>query len=91
MDKVGKFVTRLKNIGIHVELSGNYPWIYMTKVNDIRVTEVFEANHGFTVFFTPFKPGQDFTVTDIRKIFAKIRTILVDGKDTVHNREPTFN
>jgi len=91
MDKVGKFVTRLKSIGINVELAGNYPWIYMTKVNDIRVTEVFEACHGFTVFYTPFKPGQDFTVTDIKKIFDKIRTLLQDGKDAVNNREENYN
>lgn len=73
-DKLDVFVKRLKKIGIDVKLSGNFPWIYLNEICGIRVTEKFEANHGFTVMFLPGRndsPPSEFT--DITEIFKLIR------------------
>lgn len=47
MENLNIFINRLKKIGITVELIGNYPWIYLDKVNSIKVEGKFEGNHGF--------------------------------------------
>jgi hypothetical protein len=65
-------VKRLKRIGVDVELIANYPWVYMTKVNGVPVTEKFMANHGFTAFFAATAERW----SDRRKVFAKIRELL---------------
>ena len=73
-DKLGVFIQRLKKIGIEVKLSGNFPWIYLNEICGKRVTETFQANHGFTVMFLPGRtdsPVSDFT--DIKEIFKLIR------------------
>ena len=73
-DLVSKFVERLKAIGINVELHGNYPWVYLAKVNDILVTERFQANHGFTAFI--LRRDGSFTWSDRRRVFQKVREML---------------
>jgi len=73
-DKLKVFIERLKKLGIEVKLSGNFPWIYINEINGVRVTERFEANHGFTVMFFPGRndsPPSEFT--DITEIFKLIR------------------
>lgn len=73
-NKLDVFVERLKKIGIEVKLSGNFPWVYMQEINGKRVTETFQANHGFTVMFLPGRndsPVSEFT--DIKEIFKLIR------------------
>ncbi len=73
-DKLDVFVKRLKKIGIDVKLSGNFPWIYLNEICGKRVTETFQANHGFTVMFLPGRtdsPVSDFT--DIKEIFNLIK------------------
>ena len=73
-DKLDVFVKRLKKIGIDVKLAGNFPWIYLDKICGIKVTERFQANHGFTVMFLPGRndsPPSNFT--DITEIFKLIR------------------
>jgi len=80
-DKLGVFVERLKKIGIDVKLSGNFPWIYLDEINGVRVTERFEANHGFTVMFLPGRndsPVSEFT--DITEIFKLIRKYCGNGE-----------
>ena len=72
MHIIASFVKRLKRIGVDVELVANYPWVYMTKVNDVLVTEDFMANHGFTAFFVARRERW----SDRRKVFAKIRELL---------------
>ena len=72
-DKLTTFVERLKMIGIEIELAGNYPWIYLNKINGIRVTEKFSSNHGFTIAFSPIQEDQRLEFTDIGKIFDLIR------------------
>ena len=73
-NKLDTFVKRLKKIGIEIKLSGNFPWIYLDEICGKRVTETFQANHGFTVMFLPGRtdsPVSEFT--DIKEIFNLIR------------------
>ncbi len=76
-DKITIFIRRLKKIGIEVNLGGNYPWIYIEYINGKSVTETFQANHGFTVAFTPIKKEQEVEFTDITEIFKLIRKYCV--------------
>ena len=73
-DNLTIFVNRLNKIGISVELVGNYPWIYLSKVNGVSVDEKFMSNHGFALAFTPLKYGcKDVEFSDNKEIFRKIR------------------
>src|SRR5690242_10351632 len=76
MTTIESFVNRLKKIGIEVELSSNYPWVYMDKVNGKPVQGRFESNHNFTVFFQPVRADQKEHITDITTVFKKIRQTL---------------
>jgi len=68
-----KFVNRLKKIGIDVKLAANYPWIYITHINGKKVTELFKANHGFTVAWFPANINHKPCFSDITEIFKLIR------------------
>ena len=73
MSNISIFVNRLKNIGVEVELTSNYPWIYIHSINGKIVTETFRANHGFTVAMAgPVVEGLT-NFTDISEIFKLIR------------------
>ena len=72
-DKLTVFVNRLRKLGIDVKLVGNYPWIYLDAINDKKVTERFEGNHGFTIAFLPIRVGQELNFTDIGEIFKLLR------------------
>lgn len=78
MTTISSFINRLKKIGIQVELSGNYPWVYLDSVNGYEVQERFYGNHGFTCFFTPVRPGQQESISDITVVFQKIRDMLTE-------------
>jgi len=71
---VNQFVERLQKIGIIVELTGNYPWIYLDKVNGKQVTGKFQADHGFTAFL--MKRDGSYQWTDRKVIFAKVREMI---------------
>ena len=81
IDLVSSFVSKLKRIGIEVELFGNYPWIYLDTVNGERVTERFMANHGFTAFFLSNDQRFRYTFTDSRKVFEKVREMVEKQKN----------
>lgn len=68
-----RFTERLKGIGVSVELSGNCPFIYVDYVNGKKVTEKFQACHGFTAFFMG-RSGVHFS--DRREVFKMIRKML---------------
>lgn len=70
-----RLIPRLKRIGIEIEMAGNYPWIYLDRVNGnkIRPEDYFCGNHGFTIAFSPIKPGTKMVLTDIRQVFKVIR------------------
>ena len=54
----------------------NYPWLYLDKVNGIKVKGNFRAEHGFTIFFEAIRPNEPDQITDISTIFNKIRETL---------------
>jgi hypothetical protein len=72
-DKLSVFINRMKSLGIDIKLVGNYPWIYIHEINGKRVTEKFEADHGFTIAFLPVRTDQELAFTDITEIFKLIR------------------
>lgn len=76
MTTISSFYNRLKKIGIEVEMIGNFPWVYLDKVNGKKVHGNFQGNHGFTVFFKAIREGKPDTITDIPVIFDKIRETL---------------
>lgn len=91
-DKITRFVERLKKIGIDVKLSGNFPWVYIDEICGIRVTEKFEANHGFTLIFLPVRndsPPSEFT--DITEIFKLIRRYSREARLTQMMKEDEEN
>lgn len=49
IDCFARAKNRLAKIGIDIEYASNVPWIYLDKVNGMKVTEINEANHGFCV------------------------------------------
>lgn len=67
------FRRRMSKLDIKCEFVGNYPWIYLEKVNGKRVTERFCGNHGFTIAFLPIRNGQKMELTDISEIMKIIR------------------
>ena len=49
-DVLSTLRNRMLRIGIEVEFVGNYPWIYLDRVNGNRIQkEDFTANHGFNI------------------------------------------
>jgi hypothetical protein len=72
---LNRLVPRLKKIGINIEMVGNYPWIYLEKVNGNRIKreDFFRGNHGFTIAFLPIRTDQTMELTDIKKVFEIIR------------------
>jgi len=73
MNKISIFINRLKKLNIKLELVGNYPWVYIDKINGKKVKEKFQGNHGFTLYFAPIKENQEIQFTDISEIFKLIR------------------
>jgi hypothetical protein len=80
-DKITVFVNRMNRIGIDVKLAGNFPWIYINSINGKRVTETFEANHGFTIAFLPIKNDKEIEFTDITETFKLIRKYITKDKN----------
>lgn len=72
MNKLKKLINRLEKLKIKIELSGNYPWVYLDKVNSKKVLEKFGSDWGFVVLLITFKPeSQKFYNT--KKLFKIIR------------------
>ncbi len=76
MDKISIFYKRLKKVGIEIEMFGNYPWIYLDKVNGKKVKEKQWSDHGFTLAMSPIRPGQQLEFHDIANTFKVIRRYL---------------
>jgi hypothetical protein len=66
---------RLSKIGIEIEMSGNYPWIYLDKVNGNRIKqEDFTANHGFNIAWFGIRNDDKIKFAeDPKKIISIIR------------------
>ena len=72
-EKIIIFSNRLQKLNIILEFVANLPWIYLDKINGLKVTEKFNANHGFCVGFVPNKINAKFEFTDIKEMFKLIR------------------
>ncbi|MCY9874073.1 hypothetical protein [Vibrio barjaei] len=68
-----RLTKRLKKLGIEIEFGCNAPWIYIDSINNIRITETFAGNHGFTAFFLGKTTHNDCKFSNIRKVFELIR------------------
>lgn len=73
MDKLTTFIDRTRRIGIDIKLVSNFPWVYMDSINGNKVTEKYQANHGFCVAYLPIRKNQDIVFSDIGEIFKLIR------------------
>ena len=77
---VQSFYERLKKIGISVELSGNFPWVYLYKINGVLVKERFKATHGFCCFYqSTSREGKD-RFSDRREVFKTVRKYVEENK-----------
>lgn len=52
MNTAIKFKNRMKTIGIDIDLSSNYPWIYINKINGNKVKEKYFSEHAYTLCFS---------------------------------------
>ena len=80
MDMLDVFMRRMGKLGIKIELSANYPWVYIKKINGMVVKEKYLGNHGFTIAFLPIKDGQSIKFTDIGVVFNLIRKYVNKNK-----------
>ncbi len=68
---------RLKKIGIDVQFAGNYPWIYLDSINNVRVKEkTSDANHGFNIAWLPVRKDLPFKFTNTKEMFQLIRNYM---------------
>lgn len=69
---ITRVFTRLSKIGVDVEFSCNYPWVYLEKVNGVQVTEVKNSEHRYCITY-----ATDQRHLRLRKdLFKKIREII---------------
>ena len=73
MNKPAQFVRRMRLIGIEVELLGNSPWVYISKIDGKKVNETFMGNHGFTLGFLRAEQKEQFKFVDMSIIFKLVR------------------
>lgn len=86
MDKIEIFINRLKKLGISIDLINNYPWIYINKINNIKVKEKFMAEHGFTLVFLPIRNDQELFFSNIKEIFKIIRNYECERKSKCNSK-----
>lgn len=72
-DTIKRLGDRLNKLNIHTEFGGNFPWIYLEKVNGIEVKGKFQSDHHFTAFMS-VKGACKWT--DMSVVFDKIRETL---------------
>lgn len=68
MKQALKFKKRMDAIGINVDLSLNYPWIYIDKINGNTVTEKYYSDHQYTLCFST-----DDRLLGIPQLFKLVR------------------
>lgn len=78
-----RLINRLSKLGINIECVGNYPWIYLHKVGDKRVTEKYDSEHAFTIGYLPVSVDRPFRFTDITEIFRVIRKYAVPERKVI--------
>lgn len=68
-DNLTIFINRLKKLNIKLELFGNYPWIYIDKIDGKKVKEKHASDWGFVLGYR----NEGFVFEDIGKIFELLR------------------
>lgn len=63
------FIKRLSKVGVTIELLGNYPWVYIDKINGKKVKEKRASDWGFVLGYL----NKEFTFENLREIFKLIR------------------
>ena len=72
MDKIQAFRDMMEAMDIDIVLIQNYPWIYITEINSVKVTEKFKSEYGFTLAFRGIKDDSEITFTNKKKLFELI-------------------
>lgn len=68
------FIQRLNKIGIKVHFVLNLPWVYLDQVNDKKVEEKRNSEHGYTIAFFPITYGDHkIKWLDLKETFQTIR------------------
>ena len=70
---------RLERIGISVEFNSCLPWIWLSKINGIPVTEKSHSDHGWTIAFLSIK-GNIVRYNNLRTTFKLIRKYINEKK-----------
>lgn len=74
MNELQKLKNRLSKIGIEIECFGNYPWIYLDKINGKKVIEkTDDSNHGFNIAWLPVRPKEPLLLANTKEAFKLIR------------------
>ena len=73
MENLDRFYNRLKSIGIEVNLTLNYPFMYLYTINGKAVKEKYSSEHGFLIGFAPVRDCSEFHFLDTTELFKTIR------------------
>lgn len=65
-------VNRLKKIDIDIKCAGNVPWIYLDSVNNEKVKERHNGEHGFTIAWLPMRFGSKVKIDSQSTIIFNI-------------------
>jgi hypothetical protein len=84
VDVLSILKNRLSKLGIEIEFVGNYPWIYLERVNGIRIRqEDFTANHGFNIAWFGIRNEDKIKLAeDPKTIIALIRRYVTESRLT---------
>ena len=80
MKRIKSLQDRLDKLGIKINISLEWPHVYLEKVNGVVVTRHFQSNRGFVLAYMPFRSGQEVRFSDTREIFKQIRSIICPKK-----------
>lgn len=67
------FMGRMQKRGINLELSSNYPWIYLDKVNGVKVREKQHSEHGWTLAFISIKKEDRINFVNLKETLKLIK------------------
>jgi len=74
MKELETLVNRLKKIGIDITFLGNFPWVYVDKINGKKVVEKYNSDHGFVLGLLTLADKLQFSnTTELFKIIRKYK------------------
>lgn len=63
-------ITKLHKAGVNIQLLINYPWVYIDKINNRKVIEKYNSEHGWVV---GIYNKNKFKIDNIKEFFNLIR------------------